>query len=93
MAVVGPRRERGLAAAGAVILLAAAAVCALVAAPRQRGPAVLLGGDDWLGAPLAVPDDVRDHGEQKIGEDVTYWNTHSGQIGTGGSSGGGATYP
>ena len=42
---------------------------------------MLLGGDDWLGAPLAVPDDVRDEGEQRIGEDVTYWTTHSGQIG------------
>jgi len=51
---------------------------------------MLLGGDDWLGAPLAVPEDVRDRGEQHIGEEVTYWNTHSGQIGTGG---GGATYP
>lgn len=51
---------------------------------------MLLGGDDWLGAPLAVPEDVRENGEQKVGEDVTYWNTHSGQIGTGGS---GATYP
>lgn len=50
----------------------------------------LLGGDDWLGAPLAVPEDVRDQGEQQIGRDVTYWNTHSGQIGTGH---GGATYP
>ena len=50
----------------------------------------LLGGDDWLGAPFAVPEDVRDHGEQQIGRDVTYWNTHSGQIGTGH---GGATYP
>ena len=50
---------------------------------------MLLGGDDWLGAPLAVPEDVREHGEQKVGEEVTYWNTHSGQIGTGG----GATYP
>ena len=39
---------------------------------------------------LAVPEDVRDRGEQHIGEEVTYWNTHSGQIGTGG---GGATYP
>lgn len=52
---------------------------------------MLLGGDNWLGAPLAVPEDVRDRGEQQIGEEVTYWNTHSGQIGTG--SGGGATYP
>jgi len=51
---------------------------------------MLLGGDDWLGAPLAVPEDVRDRGEQQIGEEVTYWNTHSGQVGTGG---GGATYP
>eukprot|EP00961_Rhodomonas_salina_P015279 205100-Rhodomonas_salina.1 len=47
---------------------------------------VLLGGDDWLGAPLAVPEDVRDQGEQQIGEEVTYWNTHSGQIGTGGGA-------
>ena len=51
---------------------------------------MLLGGDDWLGAPLAVPEDVRDRGEQQIGGEVTYWNTHSGQIGTGS---GGATYP
>ena len=51
---------------------------------------MLLGGDDWLGAPLAVPEDVRDHGEQQVGEEVNYWNTHSGQIGTGS---GGATYP
>ena len=42
----------------------------------------LLGGDDWLGAPFAVPDDVREHGEQKIGDEVNYWNTHSGDIGT-----------
>jgi hypothetical protein len=46
---------------------------------------MLLGGDDWLGAPLAVPEDVRENGEQRIGEEVTYWNTHSGQIGTGSS--------
>jgi hypothetical protein len=51
---------------------------------------MLLGGDDWLGAPLAVPEDVRDHGEQQVGQEVNYWNTHSGQIGTGS---GGATYP
>jgi hypothetical protein len=43
----------------------------------------LLGGDDWLGAPFAVPDDVREHGEQKIGDEVNYWKTHSGDIGTG----------
>jgi hypothetical protein len=42
----------------------------------------LLGGDDWLGAPFAVPEDVREHGEQKIGDEVNYWNTHSGDIGT-----------
>ena len=56
---------------------------------KQR-KTMLLGGDDWLGAPLGVPEDVRDHGEQQIGEEVSYWNTHSGQIGTGH---GGATYP
>jgi hypothetical protein len=38
-----------------------------------------------------VPEDVRDHGEQQVGKDVNYWNTHSGQIGTPKSSG--ATYP
>jgi hypothetical protein len=43
----------------------------------------LLGGDDWLGAPLAVPEDVRDNGEQQIGEDVNYWMNHDGDIGTG----------
>eukprot|EP00287_Rhodomonas_sp_CCMP768_P009826 CAMPEP_0196724108 /NCGR_PEP_ID=MMETSP1091-20130531/6108_1 /TAXON_ID=302021 /ORGANISM="Rhodomonas sp., Strain CCMP768" /LENGTH=180 /DNA_ID=CAMNT_0042066205 /DNA_START=9 /DNA_END=551 /DNA_ORIENTATION=+ len=58
-----------------------------IAAPSNYQ--TLLGGDDWLGAPLAVPDDVREHGEQQIGEEVTYWNTHSGNIGTGG----GSSYP
>lgn len=48
---------------------------------------ILLGGDDWLGAPLAVPEDVRENGEQQIGQEVTYWNTHSGDIGTGGGGG------
>jgi hypothetical protein len=43
----------------------------------------LLGGDDWLGAPFAVPEDVRENGEQEVGEEVNYWNTHSGDIGTG----------
>jgi hypothetical protein len=38
-----------------------------------------------------VPEDVRDHGEQQVGKDVNYWNTHSGQIGQ--KSGGVATYP
>ena len=42
----------------------------------------LLGDDDWLGAPFAVPEDVRENGEQKIGDEVNYWNTHSGDIGT-----------
>jgi len=27
---------------------------------------MLLGGDDWLGAPLAVPEDVRENGEQRV---------------------------
>jgi hypothetical protein len=47
-------------AAGALVgalagaLLAAAAVCALVvASPRHQLSSVLLGGDDWLGAPFA----------------------------------------
>ena len=51
---------------------------------RQR-TTLLLGGDDWLGAPLAVPEGVRDHGEQQIGEEAKYWNTHDGQIGMGGA--------
>jgi len=51
---------------------------------------MLLGGDDWLGAPFAVPEDVREDGEQSIAEDVSFWNTHSGQIGTGS---GGSQYP
>jgi hypothetical protein len=27
--------------------------------------------------------DVREHGEQQIGEDADYWQTHTGDIGTG----------
>jgi hypothetical protein len=42
----------------------------------------LLGGDDWLGAPFAVPEDVRENGEQSIGDEVHYWNMHSGDIGS-----------
>jgi hypothetical protein len=53
------------------------------AAMRAARTQSLLGGDDWLGAPLAVPDDVRDNGEQQVGEEVTYWQTHTGDIGTG----------
>ena len=49
----------------------------------HRPTTSLLGGDDWLGAPFAVPEDVRENGEQEIGEEVNYWNTHSGDIGTG----------
>jgi hypothetical protein len=59
----------------------------LVGAQRTQ---MLLGGDDWLGAPFAVPEDVRENGEQSIGEEVSYWNTHNGQIGTGS---GGSQYP
>ena len=34
----------------------------LVGAQRTQ---MLLGGDDWLGAPFAVPEDVRENGEQR----------------------------
>eukprot|EP00960_Hanusia_phi_P053131 761852-Hanusia_phi.AAC.4 len=53
----------------------------LVAVKRGGRMQGLLGGDDWLGAPLAVPEDVRDGEDQNIGEEVTYWYTHSGDIG------------
>jgi hypothetical protein len=47
-------RRSVAAGALAVALLAAAAVCALVlASPRHQLSYVLLGGDDWLGAPFA----------------------------------------
>eukprot|EP00283_Hemiselmis_rufescens_P005907 CAMPEP_0173427644 /NCGR_PEP_ID=MMETSP1357-20121228/6797_1 /TAXON_ID=77926 /ORGANISM="Hemiselmis rufescens, Strain PCC563" /LENGTH=115 /DNA_ID=CAMNT_0014391527 /DNA_START=38 /DNA_END=385 /DNA_ORIENTATION=- len=41
----------------------------------------LLGGDDWLGAPLAVPEDTREQGEQQVGQNVDYWLNHDGNIG------------
>ncbi len=48
------RRRSVEAGALAGALLAAAAVCALVlTSPRHRLSSVLLGGDDWLGAPFA----------------------------------------
>ncbi|KAJ1474277.1 hypothetical protein T484DRAFT_1971063 [Baffinella frigidus] len=68
--------------------------------PEDQKPAMrsartqsLLGGGDWLGAPLGVPEDVRDNGEQQIGEEVTYWQTHTGDIGTGAGNSAGASYP
>ena len=30
-----------------------------------------------------VAQDVRENGEQEVGEEVDYWQTHSGDIGTG----------
>jgi hypothetical protein len=33
--------------------------------------------------------DVRENGEQQVGEEVEYWETHDGDIGTGS----GADYP
>ena len=53
----------------------------LVAARRGGKMQNLLGGDDWLGAPLAVPEDVRDGEEDQVGQEVTYWYTHTGDIG------------
>ena len=32
---------------------------------------------------LCAQQDVRDHGEQEVGQEVDYWQTHTGDIGTG----------
>ena len=83
--------------------------CSRVSLLDRARAQISTGGDDWLGAPLAVPEvippsplilltpvglccdcvvlfaqDVRENGEQEIGEEVDYWQTHSGDIGTGG---------
>jgi hypothetical protein len=35
---------------------------------------------------LARLQDVRENGEQEIGEEVDYWQSHTGDIGTGGGN-------